>query len=72
MTHLSDDEDQGLNSPGLPSVIDELFEGLTTLSSKLELPVELSSSFQAQHAAAQSTISALESRVTSLESLVKA
>jgi hypothetical protein len=72
MTHLSDDEDQWLGSPRPPSVIDELLERLTTLSSELESAVGLSSSFQAQHAAAQSTISALESKVTSLESLVKA
>jgi hypothetical protein len=72
MTHLSDDEDQQLNSPKLRSVIGELFERLTTLSNRLELAVELSNSFQAQHAATQSTISALESKVTSRESLAKA
>jgi hypothetical protein len=72
MTPLLDDKDQGLNSPRPPSGIDKLFEWLTTLSSKLELPVKLSRSFQAQHAAAQSTISTLKLKVTSLESLVKA
>jgi hypothetical protein len=72
MTHLSDDEDQWLGSPRPPSVIDELLERLTTLSSELESAVGLSSSFQAQHAAAHSTISALKSKVTSLDSLVKA
>jgi|ERR1700691_38373 hypothetical protein len=72
MTHPSDDENRRLNSPRPRSVIDELFERLTTLSNRLESAVELSNSFQAQHAAAQSTISALESKVTSLESLVKA
>jgi hypothetical protein len=30
MTHLSDDEDRRLNSPRPSSVIDELFERLTT------------------------------------------
>src|SRR5882762_1630390 len=72
MTHLLDDEDRRLNSPRSPSVINELFERLTTLPNKLESAVELSSSFQAQHTAAQSTISALESQVTSLGSLVEA
>jgi hypothetical protein len=61
-----------LGSPRPPSVIDELLERLTTLSSELEWVVGLSSPFQAQHAAAQSTISALKSKVTSLDSLVKA
>jgi hypothetical protein len=75
---LDEDEDERrtrraeLGRPGPPSVVDELFERLTTLSSKLQSAVELSSLFQAQHAAAQSTISALESKGTSLESLVKA
>jgi hypothetical protein len=34
--HLSEDEDRCLHSPRLPTVIDELFQCLTTLSSKLE------------------------------------
>jgi hypothetical protein len=72
MTHLSDNEDQRLGSPRPPSVINELLERFTTLSSELELAIGLSSSFQAPHAAAQSTISALKLKVTSLESLVKA
>ena len=54
-----------------PSVIDQLFEQLTTLSNQLKSVVELSSSLQAQHATAQSTISALESKVIALEGLVK-
>src|SRR5882762_4103885 len=73
MTHLSDDKDRQLNSPRLRFVVVELFERLTTLSNRLELVVKLSNLFQAQHATAQSTISALESKVTSLiESLIKA
>ena len=55
---------------GQSSVIDQLFERLNSLSSQLESAVELSSSLQAQHAAAQGTISALESKVTALESVV--
>ena len=46
---------------------DQVFERLTTLSSQLESAVELSSTLQDQHAAAQSTISALESKVIALE-----
>jgi len=42
---------------------DQVFERLTTLSSQLEPAFELSSTLQAQHAAAQSTISALESKL---------
>ena len=52
-------------------VTDELFQRLMMLSSKLESAVELSSSLQAQHVTTQSTISALESKVASFESLVK-
>jgi hypothetical protein len=36
MLHLSEDEDRRLHSPKLPTVIDELFQCLRTLSSKLE------------------------------------
>jgi cell division septation protein DedD len=53
-----------------PTVIEQLFERLNSLSTQLESAVELFSSLQAQHAAAQGTISALESKVTALESLV--
>jgi chromosome segregation ATPase len=49
--------------------VDQLFERLTTLSARLKSAVEVSSSLQAQHTAAQSTISALESRLDSLETL---
>ena len=54
-----------------PSVVDQLFERLTTLSNQLESAVELSRSLQAQHAAAQSTISVLESKVIAQEGLIK-
>src|SRR6202040_1924552 len=53
------------------TILDQLFERLTTLSNQLESAVELSSTLQAQHTAAQSTISALESKVTALEDLVR-
>lgn len=53
-----------------PTVIDELFEHLASLLTQLESAVELSSSLHAQHAAAQSTIDALESKVTFLQSLL--
>ncbi|KIM74055.1 hypothetical protein PILCRDRAFT_715237 [Piloderma croceum F 1598] len=72
MTHEDDEEPRRWSSPRPYSVIDQVFERLTTLSSLLESAVELSSTLQAQHAAAQSTISALESKVTALEELVHA
>jgi hypothetical protein len=52
ITHLSDDEDRRLDSLRPPSVIDEPFKRLTTLSNKPESAVKLSSWFHAQHAAA--------------------
>lgn len=54
------------------AVVDDLTTRLTTLSSQLESALELSTTLQAQHTAAQSTISSLESKVESLETLVKA
>lgn len=54
-----------------PTVIDDLTARLTALSTQLETAIELSSTLQAQHAAAQSTISTLESKVEALEGLVK-
>jgi hypothetical protein len=66
-----DEEDIARSSSPRQSVIDELFQRLTSLSTQLESAIELSSSLQAQHAAAQSTISVLESKVSSLESLVQ-
>jgi len=71
MTHSLDEEDIAPSSGPQQSVIDELFQRLSTLSTQLESAIELSSSLQAQHAAAQSTISVLESKVSSLESLVQ-
>ena len=72
MTHEDDEDPHRWSSPWPYSVIDQVFERLTTLSSQLESAVELSSTLQAQHASAQSTISALESKVTALEELVHA
>jgi hypothetical protein len=67
MSHLPEDDDRRSHSQGPPSAIDELLQHLTTLSNQLESAVELWSSVQAQHATAQNTISALESKVVSLE-----
>jgi hypothetical protein len=55
-----------------PTVIDELFERLVSFSTQLKSAVELLLSLQARHTTAQSTIDALKSAVTSLESLVNA
>jgi hypothetical protein len=66
MTHEDDEEPRRWSSPWPYSVIDQVFERLTTLSSQLESAVELSSTLQAQHATAQSTICALESKVKEL------
>ncbi|EED77677.1 predicted protein [Postia placenta Mad-698-R] len=52
------------------AVPDNISEQLTTLSKQLESALELSRSLEAQHSVAQSTISLLESKVASLESLV--
>jgi hypothetical protein len=66
---LEDDEEPHQQQPSpTNTVIDQLFERLTTLSNQLKSAVEL---LQAQHAAAQSAISALESKVPSLETLVR-
>jgi hypothetical protein len=67
MTHIpkeDDEEPRRRSSPRSYSIIDRLFEQLTA--------VELSSTLQVQRTAAQSTISALESKVTALEGLVHA
>jgi Tfp pilus assembly protein FimV len=53
------------------NVIGELTTRLTTLASQLESALSLSPILQAQHAAAQSTISALENKVDALEEMVK-
>ncbi|KAJ4471977.1 hypothetical protein J3R30DRAFT_3522382 [Lentinula aciculospora] len=55
-----------------PTVVDELTTRLTALSAQLESALVLSSTLQAQHSTAQSTISALENKVEALESLVTA
>lgn len=52
-------------------MINDLTERLTTLSNQLEATVVLSTSLQAQHTTARNTISALESKVNALESLVQ-
>jgi hypothetical protein len=69
MTH--DEEDVARSLSPRQSVIDELFQLLATLSTQLKSAIELSSSLQAQRGAAQNTISVLESKVSSLESLVQ-
>ncbi|KAF7965749.1 hypothetical protein HWV62_42008 [Athelia sp. TMB] len=78
MPHSEDEEEQHERSQPRPvsptkpaMMIEDLTERLTALSNQLETALELSSSLQAQHTAAQSTISALESKVTALETLVK-
>jgi len=74
MSHIpleDDDEPRRRSSPIPSAVLDQLFERLTTLSNQLESAVALSSNLQAQHATAQNTISALESKVTALEDLVR-
>ncbi|KAH9929894.1 uncharacterized protein BXZ73DRAFT_101957 [Epithele typhae] len=67
MGMTEDDEEQELNS-FWPSTITLR---PTSPSPLLEMALELSSSLEAQHATAQSTISVLESKVTSLENLVQ-
>lgn len=58
-------------SPTAPVIPDELAQRLSTLSNQLESALELSRSLQQQHATAQTTISLLESKVATLESLVQ-
>jgi hypothetical protein len=64
MTHEDDEEPRRRSSPRPYSVIDQLFERFAMLSSLLEPAIELSSTLQAQYAAAQNTVSALESKAT--------
>ncbi|KAI0266572.1 hypothetical protein BC834DRAFT_969573 [Gloeopeniophorella convolvens] len=59
------------DSQPAPSASEDVNSRLDTLSSQLESALELSRSLQAQHAAAQNTISLLEAKVNSLESLVQ-
>ncbi|KAA1472369.1 hypothetical protein DENSPDRAFT_821141 [Dentipellis sp. KUC8613] len=63
-----DKEQSSATSGALPS---EMTERLNALSLQLESALELSRTLQAQHDAAQTTISALESKVNTLESLVQ-
>ncbi|KZT20899.1 hypothetical protein NEOLEDRAFT_1140250 [Neolentinus lepideus HHB14362 ss-1] len=56
------------NQPVIP---DNLTQRLTTLSNQLESALELSRSLQAQHVAAQTTISSLESKVSALEVMIQ-
>ena len=51
--------------------MDELTQRLNTLSSQLKSALALSSTLQAQHSAAQTTISTLELKILALESLVQ-
>jgi hypothetical protein len=57
VSQLPEDDDQHFHSPKPPSIINELFQR-EALSNPLVSAVELSSSLQAQHAAARNTISA--------------
>lgn len=52
--------------------LDELAERLSALSGRIDSAVEFNSSLQAQHAAAQTTISLLQSKITTLEEMVQA
>ncbi|KAJ7186717.1 hypothetical protein C8R46DRAFT_1057823 [Mycena filopes] len=60
------------SSPPNPTSINELTSRLTLLSTQLESALAMSETLQAQHAAAQSTIGALEDKVKRLEGLVSA
>ncbi|KIM72918.1 hypothetical protein PILCRDRAFT_15718 [Piloderma croceum F 1598] len=71
MTHSLDEDGMARSLSPKQSVIDKLFQRLTTLSIQLESAIELSSSLQSRHAAAQSTISVLKSKVSSFESLAQ-
>ncbi|KAI0826980.1 hypothetical protein BC628DRAFT_1434503 [Trametes gibbosa] len=58
--------------PASAAIPDELIERLNALSKQLEMALEVSRSLEVQHASAQSTISVLEAKVASLETLVQA
>ncbi|KAJ7233501.1 hypothetical protein B0H12DRAFT_1058711 [Mycena haematopus] len=68
---LSASAEAPVASPSGPT-IDELTNRLATLSTQLESALAMSSTLQAQHAAAQGTIVALEEKVKNLEGLVSA
>lgn len=54
------------------AAIDGLAERLSVLSGRIDTAVEFNNSFQAQHTAAQTTISQLQSKIMALEELVQA
>jgi hypothetical protein len=56
----------------LPSTISISEERLNSLSSQLEISLEMSRTLQTPHSTAQSTIAMLEAKVNALESLVQA
>ncbi|KAI6132396.1 hypothetical protein EV401DRAFT_1917556 [Pisolithus croceorrhizus] len=53
-------------------VLDELTERLSALSGRIDSAVEFNNSLQAQHAATQTTISLLQSKIATLEEMVQA
>lgn len=53
-------------------VLDELAERLSALSGRIDSAVEFNNSLQAQHAATQTTISLLQSKIVTLEEMVQA
>lgn len=53
-------------------VLDELAERLSALSGRIDSAVEFNNSLQAQHAATQTTISLLQSKIATLEEMVQA
>lgn len=53
-------------------VLDELAERLSALSGRIDSAVEFNNSLQAQHAAMQTTISLLQSKIATLEEMVQA
>lgn len=59
------------SSSSSSGALDELTQRLSALSNQLESALELSSTLQAQHAAAQGTIKVLEEKVERLEGLVR-
>jgi hypothetical protein len=54
------------------AAIDELVERLSALSGRIDTAVEFNTCLQAQHTAAQTTISLLQSKIATLEELVQA
>lgn len=54
------------------AALDELAERLSALSCRIDTAVEFNTSLQAQHSAAQTTISLLQSKISVLEDMVQA